>query len=102
MNSKRLIFNMETPQEKSLLTKLKEPSKEILAHYAKLYRRNQSKWIKRSSLEPEHLGSEFECENKKLKLEGSIDPILMIVSDSEGNYYRMHCNEVSQIITGKK
>lgn len=94
---------METPQEKkSELIKVKAPTKELLTYYANLYHRNQSKWIKRSSLEPEHLGSEFEFENKKLKLEGTVDPILMLVCDSEGNYYRMHCNTISEIVTGKR
>jgi hypothetical protein len=93
---------MENSQEKSALTKVKEPSKELLSYYSKLYQRNQSKWVKRSSLEPSHLGSEFEFEGKNLKLEGSVDSVLMIVSDSEGNYYRMHCNQISEIVTGKR
>ena len=94
---------MENQQEqKSELIKVKAPGKELLKYYATLYERNQSKWIRRSSLEPEHLGSEFIFEDKNLKLEGSVDPLLMLVSDSEGNYYRMNCNKVSELVTGKR
>ena len=94
---------MESNQEqKSELIKVKAPGKELLAYYSKLYQRNQSKWVKRSSLEPNHLGAEFVFEGKNLKLEGSVDAVLMLVSDSEGNYYRMHCNTISEIVTGKR
>ena len=39
----------------------------MLKHYADLYGRNQTKWIRRASLEVSHLGSEFVFEEKNMK-----------------------------------
>jgi hypothetical protein len=91
-----------TENKKSELIAFKAPSKEMLKYYADLYERNQTKWIRRSSLEAEHLGSEFQFEGKDLKLMGTIDPVLMLVKDSDDKYYRMNCNTISEIVTGKK
>ncbi len=88
--------------KKSELIPFKAPSPEMLKHYESLYERNQTKWIRRSSLEVEHLGSEFEFEGKNLKLMGTIDPVLMLVKDSDDKYYRMNCNAVSELVTGKR
>ena len=91
-----------TKDKKSELGAFKAPSKEMLKYYADLYERNQTKWIRRSSLESEHLGSEFEFEGKNLKLMGTIDSVLMLVKDSDDKYYRMNCNTISEIVTGKR
>jgi hypothetical protein len=91
-----------TENKKSELIAFKAPSKEMLKYYADLYERNQTKWIRRSSLEVEHLGSEFQFEGKDLKLMGTIDPVLMLVKDSDDKYYRMNCNTISEIVIGKK
>ena len=92
---------METQKNKSELMPVREPSKELIDFYEKLYHRNQSKFIRRSSLEPSHLGTEFEYDGKKLTLLGSVDALLMIVKDEEDKYYRLHCNLISQIVVGK-
>lgn len=91
-----------TESKKSELMPFKAPSPEMLKHYAGLYERNQSKWIRRSSLEPEHIGSEFDFEDKKLKLVGTVDPVLMLVKDTDEKYYKLHCNIVSELVTGKR
>ena len=88
--------------KKSELIPFKAPSPEMLKYYESLYERNQTKWIRRSSLEPEHIGSEFEFEEKNLKLMGTIDPVLMLVKDSDDKYYRMNCNTISELVTGKR
>ena len=88
--------------KKSELIPFKAPTKEMLKHYADLYGRNQTKWIRRASLEVSHLGSEFVFEEKSMKLMGTIDQVLMLVKDSEENYYRMDCNTISEIVTGKR
>jgi len=88
--------------KKSELIGFKAPSKEMLKYYGDLYERNQAKWIRRSSLEAEHLGSEFQFEGKDMKLMGTIDAVLMLVKDSDDNYYRMNCNTISEIVTGKR
>lgn len=88
--------------KKSELIPFKAPSQEMLKHYEALYERNQTKWIRRSSLESEHLGSEFQFEGKSLKLMGTIDPILMLVKDSDDKYYKMNCNAISEIVIGKR
>ena len=87
---------------KSELLPFKAPSKEMGIYYANLYERNQSKWMRRSSLEPEHIGSVFEYEDKKLTLVGTVDPILMLVKDESDKYYKMNCNLVSELVTGKR
>jgi hypothetical protein len=92
----------KTETKKSELLPFKAPSPEMVKHYAGLYDRNQSKWIRRASLEPEHIGSEFVFEGKNLKLVGSIDALLMLVKDSEDKYYRLDCNIISELVTGKR
>jgi hypothetical protein len=94
---------MENKQnKKSELIPFKAPSKEMLKYYSDLYERNQTKWIRRASLEVSHLGSEFVFEDKNMKLMGTIDSVLMLVKDSEENYYRLDCNTISEIVTGKR
>jgi hypothetical protein len=83
------------------LQPVKEPFKETLEYYKSLYERNQQKFIRRSMLEVEHFGSEFEFDNKKLTLMGSIDANLMLVKDEDGKYYRLDSSPITKIILGK-
>lgn len=83
------------------LQPIKEPFKETLEYYKKLYERNQEKFIRKSLLEVKHLGSEFEYSGKKLTLMGSIDANLMLVKDEEGKYYRLDSSPISKIILEK-
>jgi hypothetical protein len=48
------------------------------------------------------LGSEFVFEEKNMTLMGTIDSVLMLVKDSDDKYYRMDCNTISEIVTGKR
>jgi hypothetical protein len=83
------------------LQPVKEPFKETLEYYKSLYERNQQKFIRKSMLEVEHFGSEFEFDNKKLTLMGSIDANLMLVKDEDGKYYRLDSSPITKIILGK-
>jgi hypothetical protein len=92
---------MEIKNKKTELIEVKEPSKELLEYYQKLYRRNQSKFIRRASLEESHLGSNFDFENRNYTLMGTVDALLMLVKDSDNKYFRMNCNTISEILVGK-
>lgn len=92
---------MDSQIKKTQLIPVKEPSKELLEHYQKLYKRNQTKFIRRASLEESHLGTEFQFEGKTYTLLGSVDALLMLVKDSENKHFRMNCNIISEIIVGK-
>jgi hypothetical protein len=92
---------MEKQGKKNELILIKEPSKELLEYYQKLYVRNQTKFIRRASLEESHLGTEFKFEGKTYTLMGTVDALLMLVKDSENKYFRMNCNTISEIVVGK-
>ena len=71
--------------------KMNEPSDSIKKHYAKMYERNQNKFIRRSKLEQSHLGSEFLYDDRTLKLIGAADGDRMVVVDeSDNTYYLIH------------
>ena len=81
---------------------MREPSDSLKEYYIKMYERNQTKFIRRSKLEMEHIGQEFEYDGKTLSLIGSIDPILMLVFDgNENKYYRIHSDLVTEGILNK-
>jgi biotin-(acetyl-CoA carboxylase) ligase len=86
----------ENKEEKEFTTatefkKINTPAETILKHYENLYKRNQNKFIRRSKLEPEHLGSEFKYKKKNLKIVGSIDERQLIVVDTaDETYYMIH------------
>jgi hypothetical protein len=67
------------------------PSPGVLDSYKKLYRRNQTKWMRRSKLELQHLDKEVEIEGVTYVLEGSIDSSMMIIRDKEtGKFYMVY------------
>ncbi len=71
--------------------KINTPSPSMLKHYEKLYDRNQNKFIRRSKLEPSHIGTEFEYLDRRMKISGSIDERQLLVLDIEENlYYMIH------------
>ena len=81
---------------------MREPSDSLKEYYLKMYERNQTKFIRRSKLEMEHIGQEFEYDGKTLRLMGSIDSILMLVFDvNENKYYRIHSDFVTNGILNK-
>ena len=57
------------------------PSEGVLESYKKLFKRNQTKWMRRSKLEIDHLDKEFEFDGVSYILEGSIDSTMMIIRD---------------------
>lgn len=67
------------------------PSPGVLDSYKKLYKRNQTKWMRRSKLEVSHLDLEVEIEGSTYVLEGSIDSSMMIIRSKEtGKFYRVY------------
>lgn len=82
---------------------VKEPTEGVKEHYANYFKRNQTKFMRRSKLEESHLGSEFEFDGKTFKLLGSVDPVLMFVVDiNENKYYFLHCDVVTEQILNKQ
>ena len=83
--------------------KINEPSESIKKHYAKMYERNQNKFIRRSKLEQSHLGSEFLYDNRTLKLIGAADGDRMVVVDeSDNTYYLIHSDIPTNAILNKE
>lgn len=83
----------------SYFKEIRKPTDNMLSHYEKMFKRNQSKFIRRSSLEVSHLGSEFDYEDKKMKLLGSIDATLMVAEDiNDGKCYIVHGDTVTNSI----
>jgi hypothetical protein len=83
--------------------KMNEPSDSIKKHYAKMYERNQNKFIRRSKLEQSHLGSEFLYDNRTLKLIGAADGDRMVVVDeSDNTYYLIHSDIPTNAILNKE
>lgn len=81
---------------KTQLKEVIEPSEGVMTSYKKLYKRNQSKWMRRSKLEVSDLDKEFGWDGKNYILEGAIDSLNMIVKETESNkYYRVHIDLVT-------
>ncbi len=86
----------------SYFKEIKKPTDSMVVFYEKMFKRNQSKFMRRSSLEVSHLGSEFEYDDKKLKLLGAIDSTLMITEDvNDGKCYIVHGDTVTNSILKK-
>lgn len=98
---------MEENEEKEFITatefkKVNTPAESILKHYENLYKRNQNKFIRRSKLEPEHLGTEFKYRKKNLRIAGSIDERqLLVVDTSDETYYMIHIDIPTEKILKK-
>lgn len=86
-------------QKASYFKEIRKPTDNMLTFYEKMFKRNQSKFIRRSSLEVSHLGSEFDYDDKKMKLLGSIDSTLMVAEDiNDGKCYIVHGDTVTNCI----
>lgn len=71
------------------------PSEGVLESYKKLFKRNQTKWMRRSKLEINHLDREFGFEGIPYILEGTIDSNMMIIRDiNSGKFYRVYSDLV--------
>lgn len=81
---------------------IKEPTKGMLDFYSNLFKRNQSKWIRRSKLEPTHLGVEFEFNGEQAKIIGSMNSEEVVLQLTESNRYLVtHIDGVTQEILGE-
>lgn len=81
--------------------KINPPSSSMRDHYASMFKRNQMKFMRRSILTPDHIGSEFIFEESKYKLIGTGTPAEMIVENLEdGSCYMVHCDLVTKLILG--
>lgn len=81
--------------------KINPPSDSLRKHYEKLFTRNQMKFMRRSKLESNHLGTEFTYSNTTFKLLGTIDAYEMVIeSQLDGSCYVVHCDEVTSMILG--
>lgn len=82
--------------------KIKEPSESMKDHYAMMFRRNQMKFMKRSPLKPDHIGSEFKFEESLYRLIGTATPVEMVIENMvEGSFYMVHCDLVTRLILGE-
>ncbi len=89
------MTNTDTKKKREI----KEPSVSMADYYGKLFKRNQSKWIRRSKLEPEHLGSEFFFEGDTAKLIGSMNSEEVILKlENENKFWVVHIDDVTREI----
>lgn len=78
------------------------PSKEMKKHYGDLYKRNQMKFIRRSVLEMDHLGSEFEHTGKRYKLIGTLNSMEMVVENlNDQTFHIVDSVVVTNLVLGK-
>jgi len=84
--------------------RIKEPTENMLAHYEKLFRRNQNKWMRRSKMEESHFGAIFEKKGKEYQLLGSVDNRdNMLVAETNGeNYYFVHSDVIDSFLLEKE
>jgi len=87
----------------SYFKEIKKPTDSMLLFYENMFKRNQSKFIRRSSLEISHLGSPFDYEDKKMKILGAIDANLMVAENvQDGKCYIIHGDSVTNSILKKE
>ena len=79
----------------------KEPTAAMSKYYKDLYIRNQSKWIRRSKLEPTHIDSEFILDGEKFYLRGSVNPTqVLIESETTKEFMLVNIDLVTDSILG--
>jgi hypothetical protein len=79
--------------------KMNPPSDSMRKYYESLFKRNQMKFIRRSNLGPEHLGSEFSYEGVNYKLIGTATQYEMILENLfDGSCYMVHCDFVTKMV----
>lgn len=79
--------------------KIKEPTDSMRKYYGNQFIRNQSKWMRRSKLEPSHLGISFSFENETAIIVGSMDTEEVLVHFTESNEYMViHIDDVTRAI----
>jgi hypothetical protein len=83
---------------------IKKPTDSMLSFYENMFKRNQSKFIRRSKLDVSHLGCEFNYADKKMKMKilGAMDANLMVAENVEdGKCYIIHGDSVTNSILKK-
>jgi hypothetical protein len=67
--------------------KFKKPSDGMLKYYADLFLRNQNKWIRKSMIKPEQLGSKFVHDGVEYELVGSVSPKEFLIRDASDDFF---------------
>jgi hypothetical protein len=81
------------------LKPMNTPSDSMKEYYGNLFKRNQMKFMRRSPLEPSHLGSEFTIDGIQYYLVGTISPAEMIIENLEdGSCYIIHCDYATRLV----
>ena len=79
--------------------RIKEPTDSMRKYYGEQFVRNQSKWIRRSKLEPSHLGTTFTFEKEEAVLVGSMTSEEVLVHFKESDEYMViHIDDVTRTI----
>jgi hypothetical protein len=92
-------MSQEMNPSKAYFKLIKEPTESMAEYYVKMFRRNQMKFIRRSSLDVDHLGSEFSYEGLNLRILGASDTSTMVVKDIDNDkYYLIHSDIVTNSI----
>ena len=82
--------------------KITTQSEEMQKYYANMFRRNQTKFMRRSLLEPSHVDSEFTIDGQPYQLIGAGNPTEMVVKNLEdGTFHMVHSDIVTSAILNK-
>ena len=81
--------------------KIKPPHDSMEKYYQTMFNRNQSKWMRRSKMEPSHLGIEFDLEGSKYSLIGSATSTEVVIKKIEtGEFFMTNIDPVSASVLG--
>lgn len=82
--------------------KITTQSEEMQKYYANMFTRNQTKFMRRSLLEPSHVGSEFTIDGQHYQLVGAGNPTEMVVKNmGDGTFHMVHSDIVTSAILNK-
>ena len=81
--------------------KFKKPSNDMLKYYADLFLRNQNKWIRKSLIKPEQLGSKFNHNGIEYELVGSVSPKEFLIRNSQDEFFIVLTNIVDPYLLPK-
>lgn len=79
--------------------KITTQSDQMQKYYADMFRRNQTKFMRRSLLEPSHVNSEFTIDGNPFQLIGAGSPTEMVAKNlTDGTFYMIHSDIVTAAI----
>lgn len=79
--------------------KITPQSEQMQKYYADMFTRNQTKFMRRSLLEPSHVNSVFIIDNQSYQLIGAGNPTEMVIKNLEdGSFYMVHSDIVTAAI----